>query len=280
MRIKIIDKEKCENCTQRTCSLMDTITKSDFMDLKTEQYTCPVKMFDYGLTDKQMDAGYIDYNIEKNECLYCCLCAIHCSQKNLSIKGYEYDAKGDFLKLKDSGEFQAKGPSTAIAMSYLNVLFDFAANTNLIRTISFDGAVLTKSGEKCLVEVDIKNDSLECCRRLLADIMLYNHNHKNEGKIKNGLMVINDFPKQGSRDVIPLIESIHNFENTFDVNIYITTFSLLRYFAIHLAASDYKLDDLLLNASTSTYEDYLRKLLELNYVTDEISSVIFEGGDK
>lgn len=278
MRIKIIDKEKCEKCTQRTCSLTDTITKSDFMNLKTEQYTCPVKMFVYGLTDEQIDTGYIDFNVERNECLYCCLCVIQCSQNNLSIEGYKYDAKDDFLKLKDSGEAQAQGPSNIIAMSYLNRLFDFAANTNLIRTISFDGAVLTKSGEMCLVEVDINNDSLECCRRLLADIMLYNH--KNDRKIKNGLMVINDFPKQGSRDVIPLIKSIKDFKNTSDVSIYITTFSLLRYFALHLPVSEYKLDDLLLNASKSTHEEYIHRLLESKYITDEISSVIFEGGDK
>lgn len=278
MRIKIIDKEKCEKCTQRTCSLTDTITKSDFMNLKTEQYTCPVKMFVYGLTDEQIDTGYIDFNVERNECLYCCLCVIQCSQNNLSIEGYKYDAKDDFLKLKDSGEAQAQGPSNIIAMSYLNRLFDFAANTNLIRTISFDGAVLTKSSEMCLVEVDINNDSLECCRRLLADIMLYNH--KNDRKIKNGLMVINDFPKQGSRDVIPLIKSIKDFKNTSDVSIYITTFSLLRYFALHLPVSEYKLDDLLLNASKSTHEEYIHRLLESKYITDEISSVIFEGGDK
>lgn len=270
MRIKIINQEKCENCTQRTCSLTDIITKSDFMNLRTEQYTCPVKMFANGPTDEQMKSGYIDFDIEKNECVYCCLCVMQCSQENLSLEGYKYDAREDLLHLK------ADSASNTIAMSYLNYLFEFAANTNLIRTIPFDGAVITKSGEACLVEVDIDNDPLECCRRLLADIMIYNHN--NEKKIKNGLIVLNDFPKQGSRDVFTLIGSIKEFKSSSDLNIYITTFSLLRYYMLNIKISNYELDDLLFNASKNTKEEYLQKLLTSKLITDEISSKIFEEG--
>ena len=277
MRIKIRDVKKCESCKQRSCSLTDTITKNDFMSLKTEQYTCPVKMFAYGLTDEQIEAGYIDFNIEKNECLYCCLCVIQCSQNNLLIEDYAYDSHAAMLRLKESGELQSQGPSNIIALSYLNVLFGFAANTNLIRTLSFDGALLTKSGNACLVEVDINNDSLECCRRLLADIILYNH--RNDIKIRNGLMVINDFPKQGSRDVFTLIKSIKKFENTSNINIYITTFSLLRYFALHLEVMDYELDDLLFNASRITEEEYSKKLLDSGKITQKISSEMFKGGE-
>ena len=277
MRIKIIDTAKCESCKQRSCSLTDTITKSDFMNLKTEQYTCPVKMFAYGLTDEQMEAGYIDFNIEKNECLHCCLCVIQCSKKNLLLENYAYDARADMLRLKESGELQSQGPSNIIALSYLNTLFGFAANTNLIITLPFDGVLLTKSGDVCLVEVDINNDSLECCRRLLADIVLYNY--RNDTKVRNGLMVINDFPKQGSRDVFPLIKSVKEFENTSDINIYITTFSLLRYFVLNLKAIDYELDDLLFNASKITEEEYLKKLLDSGEITQEISSEIFKEGE-
>ena len=268
MRIKIIDQEKCENCIQRTCSLIDTITKSDFMNLRTEQYTCPVKMFGNGPTDEQMKSGYIDFDIKKNECVYCGLCVIQCSQDNLSLEGYEYDAREDLLHLK------ADSASNTIAMSYLNYLFEFAANTNLIKTITFDGAIITKAGDACLVEVDVDNDSLECCRRLLADIMIYNHN--NEKKIKSGLIVLNDFPKQGSRDVFTVIKSIKEFEKTSDINIYITTFSLLRYYVINLNPSNYELDDLLFNASINTKEEYLQKLLKSNIITKEIAPEIFE----
>lgn len=266
MRIKIIDQEKCESCTQRTCSLTDVITKSDFMNLRTEQYTCPVKMFVNGPTDEQMKYGFIDFDIDKNECVYCCLCAIQCSQDNLLIEEYEYDARTDLTRLK------ADSASNTIALSYLNYLFEFAANTNLIRTIAFDGAVITRSGDACLVEVDISNDSLECCRRLLADIMLYNHN--NENKIKNGLIVLNDFPKQGSRDVFTVIKSINEFEKTSDINIYITTFSLLRYFVLHTNTSNYEFDDLLFNASINTKDEYLQRLIESKFITDEIYEII------
>ena len=267
MRIKIKELEICKNCTTRSCSSSDVITKSDFMNLKTEQYTCPVKMFHYGPTDEQFEKGYIDFNIEENECIYCCLCAIQCSHENLSIEGYEYDARADFLRSK------SEGAPNIIAMSYLNHLFEFAANTNLIRKISFDGALLTGSGVACMVEVDIDNDSLESCRRLLADIMLYNY--KNEKKIKNGLMVLNDFPQQGSSDVYTLIDSIKKFERTEDMNIYITTFSLLRYFVLNINMSDYELDDLLFNASKNTKENYLQELIESGFITEEICYEIF-----
>lgn len=274
MRIKIIDKEKCTNCTRRTCSMTDTVSKSDFYNLKTEQHTCPVKMFAYGVTDEQLELGYIDFNLEKNDCLYCCLCAFQCSQNNLLIEDYQYDAKSDLKKLTESGELQSQGPSNIIALSYLNHLFDFAANTNLVRTLSFDGVVFTNKGELCLVEVDINNDSLECCRRLLADIVL--HNHKNELKIKNGLMVLNDFPKEGSRDVVPLIQKIREFESTSGINFYITTFSLLRYFVLHLEKKQYEFEDLLFNTSSSSKEEYLKKIYDENIVDDETKNKIFE----
>lgn len=267
MRIKIINQEKCENCEHHTCDSIDTITKSDFMNLKTERYTCPVKMFDRGPTDEQLESGYIDFDIRKNECLYCCLCVVQCSQENLLIEGEKYDGREDFLRLK------VPSVSNTIAMSYLNYLFEFAANTNIIQALKYKGVVITGSGEECLVEVDINNDSLESCRRLLGEIILHNHNNKK--KIKKGLMVLNDFPKQGSRDVFTLINSMKKFENTSDINIYITTFSLLRHYVLHINSSNCELDDLLFNASVNTKEDYLQKLIESKFITKEISLEIF-----
>lgn len=274
MRIKIIDKEKCVKCNQRSCSMIDTISKSDFYNLRTEQYTCPVKMFTYGVTEEQLDAGYIDIDPEKTECLYCGLCAVQCSKNNLLIEEYEYDARSDLKRLTESGELQSQGPSNIIALSYLNCLFDFGANTNLVKTLPFDGVVFTHNGEACLVEVDINNDSLECCRRLLADIVL--HNDKNDRTIKNGLIVLNDFPKDGSRDVIPLIKKIKEFSASSDINIFISTFSLLRYFVLYMPPSRYALDDLLFNVSLFEKEAYLSKLTERGVVSDEIMKKIFE----
>ena len=274
MRIKIIDKQKCDRCTQRTCSMNNTISKSDFYNLKTEQYTCPVKLFVYGLTDEQIEKGYIDFDLENNECLYCCLCAIQCSHKNLEIEGYEYDARTDFLRLKESGQRQAEGPSNIIALSYLNIIFEFAANTNLIKPLSFDGAVFNSDNDVCMVEVDIKNDSLECCRRLLADITL--HNHKNENKVCNGLMVLNDFPRDGSSDVYALIEKIKEFGKTTKLNIYITTFSLLRYLAVNHNDAVVKSFDIFYNPSVELKKEYLDRLIEANFITDEIKNKIFE----
>lgn len=273
MRIKIIDKEKCERCSQRTCSMSDTVSKSDFYNLKTEQYTCPVKMFVYGVTDEQLEEGYIDFNLDKNQCLYCCLCAIQCSQDNLLIEGYEYDARSDFQGLKDRGELQSQGPTNIVAMSYLNILFNFAANTNLVRTLPFDGVLFNDNNEACLVEVDINNDSLECCRRLLAYIILYNH--KNEKKIYNGLMILNDFPKDGSRDVFSLIRKIGDFEKTTNLNMYISTFSFLRYLALQHNKKKFKSFDLFYNPVSETQQEYIEKLMQKDIIAEDIGKIMF-----
>ena len=273
MRIKIIDKQKCDKCTQRTCSINNTVSKSDFYNLKTEQYTCPMKIFVYGLTDEQMEKGYVDFNLANNECLYCCLCAIQCSQENLKIENYEYDARADFLRLKECGQRQAEGPSNIIALSYLNIIFEFAANTNLIKPLSFDGAFFNNKNEPCMVEVDINNDSLECCRRLLADITL--HNHKNENKVYNGLMVLNDFPKDGSRDVYTLLQKIYEYEKTAGLKIYITTFSLLRYLAINHRKDDDKSFNIFYNPSLESKDKYLDRLAETGIITTEMKDMIF-----
>ena len=92
-------------------------------------------------------------------------------------------------------------------------------------------------------------------------------------------MVINDFPKQGSRDVFTLIKSIKSFVNTSDISIYITTFSLLRYFALNLGSGDYELNDLFFNVAENTEDEYLKKLFESGKITQEISSEIFKGGE-
>lgn len=273
MRIKVNDKNKCTNCTHRTCSMNDIIIKSDYNNLKTEQYTCPVKLLEYGLTQEQLEAGYVDLDKDKNVCVHCYLCVMQCSQNNLKIENYTYDIKEDFSVLVKSGEFNAQGPSNVIALSYLNRLFAFAANTNLIRMFKFDGAVLTKTNKRCLVEVDIGNDSLECCRRLLADIVLYNH--QNDHKVNDGLMVLNDFPKEGSNEVITVIEKIKNFQATDRINIYITTFSLLRYFALNSTSDMYEYDDLLFNASVDLKKTYLEKLLYKKLVDSNTIKQIF-----
>lgn len=273
MRIKIIDRQICEQCNRKTCSNNDVIEKTDFYNLKSERYTCPVRLFQYGLTDEQLEQGYIDIDMKDNKCVFCLLCAIKCSKQNLKVESYKYDATDDFEFLKLNGELQANAPSNIIALSYLNCLFDFAANTNLNRALSFDGYVCSINDERCFVEVDIQNDSLESCRRLLADIVSYNF--KSEKKIISGLMVLSNFPKEGSRDIYTLIEKVKNFPHTTELSLYITTFSLLRYYTLNMKKNQFSFSDLFWNMISETSKEYTERLLSGKIIDNEIASAIF-----
>ena len=116
----------------------------------------------------------------------------------------------------------------AVTSLYLNGLFGFAANTNRNNSLSFDGYVASEKGEEAFVEIDYKDDSLECVRRILGDIIRYSDTHK----IKNGIVVLSRLPQIGSRDVYNLLEKMKKFPTTNDISIYMTTFSHLR--AIYL----------------------------------------------
>lgn len=273
MRIRIADKKVCEQCNRKTCSNNDVVEKTDFYNLKSERYTCPVRLFQYGLTDEQLEQGCIDIDLKENKCIYCLLCAIKCSKQNLQIESYHYDSTNDFELLKSIGELQASAPSNIIALSYLNCLFDFAANTNLNKSLLFDGYVCTVNDEKCFVEVDIQNDSLESCRRLLGDIVSYNA--KSQTKINNGLMVLNNFPKEGSRDIYTLIEKIKSFPSTADLHLYITTFSLLRNYVLRFSKNVYSLSDLFLDMASETNEDYKNRLIAKSIIDDVIANQMF-----
>ena len=58
--------------------------------------------------------------------------------------------------------------------------------------------------------------------------------------------------------------------NTSDINIYITTFSLLRYFALNLDSGEYGLNDLFFNVAEITEEEYLKKLLDSGKITQAL----------
>ena len=57
MRIRIKDTAICDNCTKKTCSSGDVIEKNTFAKFRSERYTCPIRLFQYGPTDKQLDEG-------------------------------------------------------------------------------------------------------------------------------------------------------------------------------------------------------------------------------
>lgn len=100
MRIRIKDTNICDGCTKKNCSNNDVIEKNAFAKFRSERYTCPVKLFQYGPTDKQMDEGYIDisFGVDSIGCMYCCLCAIQCNKDNIEIIDYSFKQNDDFLK--------------------------------------------------------------------------------------------------------------------------------------------------------------------------------------
>ena len=275
MRIRIKDMNICDSCTKKNCSNNDVIEKNAFAKFRSERYTCPVKLFQYGPTDKQMDEGYIDisFGVDSIGCMYCCLCAIQCNKDNIEIIDYSFKQNDDFLKALSLCEKQSGGCCNILALSYLDLLFDFAANTNINKAMSFDGFMCDKNDNWFFVEVDANDDSLESCRRLLGDIVSQEDN--SDRKIDAGLKVLNNLPKEGSRDVYTFIEKIKQFPNTKHLKIYTTTFTLLRHFAINVKKNKYTVDDLLFNMSTEQPIKYVDKLMKLGLLNENTKDNLF-----
>lgn len=134
----------------------------------------------------------------------------------------------------------------AIACSYLNHIFEFAANTNRNKALQFDGYTSTINGKEAFVQIDQDNDSLESVRRLIGDFLLYSPADR---KIQIGIVVLQELPREGSRDVYNVLESLKSFPTTSNYKFYFTTFKLLRFIALHIEFSDFDFEDLLLDLS-------------------------------
>lgn len=275
MRMRIKDTSICEGCSKKTCSSGDVTEKTTFTKFRSERYTCPIRLFQYGPTDKQLDEGYIDisFGLDAIGCMHCCLCAIQCHKDNIEIIDYSFDSNTDFINTLSLCEKQNGGCCNILALSYFNLLFDFAANTNINKALSFDGFLCDKEDNWYFVEVDANDDSLESCRRLLGDIVSQNHNSTR--KIDAGIMVLNNLPREGSRDVYTSIEKISQFPNTKHLKIYATTFTLLRHFALNIEKNEYSVDDLLFNMTSERPQQYIDKLVNNGFISQDIEKIIF-----
>lgn len=261
MKIFIRDKSVCENCKHKTCAMGDVVERTLFTRFKTERYTCPVRYLQLGPADAQIDAGRIDCAASKGEdaglqCIHCGLCALKCSCSNLEVVQEGVDMFGSFLETTCP---QNVGVANILATSFLNVLFEFSANTNLNKALLFDGIVSDKQGRYAFVEVDEGDDSLESCRRLLGDIVQYNFENP-KCKITAGLMVLRTIPKAGSRDVITLVEHLAKFPRTSMIDFYVITFDILRTLALKFGQSRFKFGDLLFNVSRECFADYVARM--------------------
>lgn len=222
MQIRIKNTDLCETCLIRSCAFVDTRMKEQFYSMRTESTVCPKGI----IIDETKPSSFGD------NCIKCALCTKTCYVNNLEIVDYDID-----FDISNLSEVQYN----AIALSYLDEITGFAANTNRNRSLNFDGFLQTRTGESCFVEVDYKDDSLECCRRLIGAFITY---EGNIGAIKNGLIVLHEFPKEGSRDVFKVIEKLSSFPTTREYKIFFCTFSLLRHMMLKVDTTNYNLSDL------------------------------------
>lgn len=251
MKIRIKDRSICGVCQNKICAYSNSVIKENFHGLRSETTVCPVSLLQESpldLTDTEI--------LDKKECISCGLCELSCSYyKNLDCEIEDYLCD-NFLGLTEQ-------QYNAIACSYLHYLIGFSANTNRNKSLQFDGYVSHDSGEEAFVEVDYNDDSLESVRRLLGDRLLYSPSDR---EIKNGVVVLKCMPQKGSRDVYNLLENIKKFPTTKDMNIYVTTFSILRLLALNLQHAELTLSEVLFNVLNETDKQYVNKISQ--WITD------------
>ena len=245
MSVKIKNIEVCSQCGNKDCSYIDARVKTNFYGLRTEETVCPTTV----LTDGPLEKVNGDMFDDK-DCIDCGLCELSCHNKNIECTDVDF-CNNSFATLSTP-------QCNAIACSYLNHIFEFAANTNRNKSLQFDGYTSTINGKEAFVQIDQDNDSLESVRRLIGDFLLYSPADR---KIQIGIVVLQELPKEGSRDVFNVLESLKNFPTTKDYKFYFTTFRLLRFFALKLKKSEYDFDDLLLDFSVQDCKNKLYTFL-------------------
>lgn len=233
MSVKIKDIGICSQCGNKDCSYIDARVKTNFYGLRTEETVCPTTVLTDGPLEK-VKGNFLD----DKACIDCGLCKLSCHNKNIECTDVDF-CKNSFATLSTP-------QCNAIACSYLNHIFEFAANTNRNKALQFDGYTSTINGKEAFVQIDQDNDSLESVRRLIGDFLLYSPADR---KIQIGIVVLQELPREGSRDVYNVLESLKSFPTTSNYKFYFTTFKLLRFIALHIEFSDFDFEDLLLDLS-------------------------------
>lgn len=274
MQVKIKNTNECDSCIRKTCSVNDVIERQTFSHFKTERNICPTGHLQTGPSSEQLIAGYIDCNegSEEKKCIKCGLCKIYCSRNNLDIIDYSFQVDEDFSEIININSRRTDTIMNMLALHYLNTVFDFAANTIVNGTVTYDGYLYDVNNNGYFVEVDSGDDWLESCRRILGDIVLHNDHY--DMNTDSGIMVFNKLPKQGT-NVYTLIESLTRFPKTKYIKIYATTFSLLRYFAMNIHKNEYKVSDLLFDMTSEQADEYIQKLNDIGFLTEEMKSSLF-----
>ena len=265
--IKIKNAEICETCNRKSCARNDVISLCDFYNISSERNTCPIKIISNGPSKEQLSTGFIDLPDSERqiECVNCGLCIKNCTKSNLEN---QIETKIDLSEIKSQNKIQANNLANVIATSYLNSLFNFSANTNLNKNLRFDGYVRLPEEEGCFVETDINDDSLECCRRLLGDLISYNS--KNQAtKIERGLIVLGNLPKKGSRDIYTLVEQLRKFPSTSSFKFYFTTLSILQMFFNRFKKNEHAFLELFFLMAEEDKENYINRLVENGIISQK-----------
>ncbi len=246
MKIRIIDYEKCETCKTRRCKFLNiSNVKEDFVRLPSETSVCPTDAIDEnGPSDTDLKKGHIS----SDECVECGLCARFCSHDNLVAE----EVNANVNKFNVLSDLQLN----AVVSLYLSLLFGFAANTNRNRSLPFDCYVSSVSGKEAFVEVDYGDDSLECLRRILGDVITFSKSHP----IANGIIVLSTLPKVGSRDVYAVINKMRKFPSTSGLKVYMTTISILRMFCVSKIPVGMDFDDLLFDCEKEDECAYMNRV--------------------
>ncbi len=252
MSIRIKSFDVCLSCGNQTCCFKDAHVRESFHGLRSETTVCPTAV----LSDSPVSVVKNGI-IEDKNCIDCGLCVLNCHSGNLECLDLKY-ADAPFANLSEQ-------QANSIACSYLDVLYDFAANTNRNKAMQFDGYVSTVQGKEAFVEIDKDNDSLECVRRLMGDFLLYSPSDR---AINTGVVVLNELPKRGTRDVFQTLEKLSQFPTTGQFAFYFTTFRLLRLMALNVSGVQTNYGDLLLDIRD---DGCVTKFI--NYISEHIPEI-------
>jgi len=258
MSIKIINTEICATCGNKVCSYADARCKELFHGIRSETTVCPVSILNDGPLEVAEQRNSQWYIIDQN-CINCGLCKLNCSfHNNLLAEGIDY-AEDSFANI--SGK-----QANAIACSYLHFIVGFAANTNRHSGLQFDGYACHNSGEDAFVEISKDSDSLECVRRLLADSLIYSpQGHR----ITKGIIVLQDMPQMGSRNIFEVLERIKSFPTTSIFRVYLSTFKLLRYLALNFQGANLTFEQFLYDPMNESIDQYVARICSMNQEINE-----------
>lgn len=260
--IDISDRTICENCLNYSCSFLRTgLMRLDFCKLSSETTVCPTQILSDGPYESALKSGIIDKDpISKRTCVDCGLCVMNCPYGNLRFSNLRYDIDLEAFSLLTEPQLKAT------VTSYLGLLFTFAANTNRNKSLLFDGFISSASETKSFVEIDWKNDSLECARRILGDILLY----RASAKVDSGLIVLQKIPSTGNRDIFNVLEKMRRFPTTKGIRIYITSITILRWLAIHTRTRSLEIEGMAYDPLAEDERRYYSRLNSLLPATAQI----------